>query len=167
MEPRGPITSGYWQRDGFERTPSIERTVAQAMDKTSLNNIAIAIARALLIGTFVISALKHLTHWTAALDEMVALGMPRSSFLMAGSILLRLAGGLLVLTGSCVRLGAALLLAFVLPATFLGHAFWTMPAAKQPHELVEFLNNLSMSGGVLIVLIAGTSPFRKSQGVPQ
>jgi putative oxidoreductase len=116
------------------------------------------IARALLVGTFVLSAIKHLTHWGAALDEMSNLGMPRSGLLMAGSISLRLIGGLSVLTGYRARIGAALLLAFVLPATFLGHAFWAMPLEKQSHESVEFLNNLAMAGGVLFVLLAGPSP---------
>jgi uncharacterized membrane protein YphA (DoxX/SURF4 family) len=128
------------------------------MRTLNLKNVAFAIARTLLVATFVVSAIKHLTHWTAALDEMTGLGMPRSGFLMAGSIVLRLSGGLSVLTGIRGRWGAVLLLAFVLPATFLGHAFWTMPLVQQPHERVEFLNNLSMSGGVLFVLIAGTAP---------
>jgi putative oxidoreductase len=141
------------------------------MIQLAAKNVAFVIARSLLVATFVIRALKHLTHWTAALDEMTRLGMPRSGFLMAGSIVLRLAGGLSVLAGIRGRWGAALLLAVVLPATFLGHAYWTMPLTKQPHEIVEFLNNLSMSGGVLFVLIAGTSPaitwnaVNRAQGV--
>jgi len=72
---------------------------------------------------------------------------------MAGSVTLRLVGGIAVLSGYRERIGAGLLLAFVLPATFLGHDFWSMPPAKQPHELIEFLNNLAMAGGVMMVLV--------------
>jgi uncharacterized membrane protein YphA (DoxX/SURF4 family) len=77
------------------------------MKKAETENVAFAAARTLLVATFVVSAINHLTHWTAALDEMTGLGMPRSGILMAGSIVLRLTGGLLVLTGIRGRLGAA------------------------------------------------------------
>jgi putative oxidoreductase len=123
------------------------------MKNAYLIRIIYLVARTLLVGTFIISALKHLSHWGAALDEMASLGMPRSSILMAGSVTLRLAGGIAVLSGYQARIGACLLLAFVLPATFLGHAFWSMPPAKRPHELIEFLNNLAMAGGVMLVVV--------------
>jgi putative oxidoreductase len=120
-----------------------------------ITTVLLPVARALLVATFVISAVRHATDWNAALDEMTYLGMPRSGPLMAGSIALRLIGGLSVLLGWRVRWGAALLLAFIAPATFLGHAFWLLPAEQQPHETIEFLNNLSMTGGVLLVLLVG------------
>jgi hypothetical protein len=43
------------------------------------------VARAMLTATFIISAVRHLTHWSAALDEMAGDGMPRSSVLLLGS----------------------------------------------------------------------------------
>ena len=57
------------------------------------------LGRAMLSATFIISAVRHLTHWSAALDEMVGDGMPRSSILLIGSITFRLLGGLSVLLG--------------------------------------------------------------------
>src|SRR6201995_5624808 len=98
------------------------------------------IARAMLSATFLISALRHITHWSAALDEMAGDGMPRSSFLLTGSIVLRLVGGLSILLGVYARAGAALLVVFVVPAALLAHNFWAMPASRQTHELIEFLN---------------------------
>jgi putative oxidoreductase len=109
----------------------------------------------MLSATFVISALRHLTHWSAALDEMAGDGMPRSSFLLTGSIVLRLIGGLSILLGFYARAGAALLVVFVVPAAFLAHDFWAMPAERQTHELIEFLNNLAMAAGALLVVLNG------------
>jgi putative oxidoreductase len=109
----------------------------------------------MIAATFVISAIRHITHWSAALDEMAADGVPRSSFLLMGSIGLRLIGGLAVLLGFYARTGAALLVAFVLPAAVLAHDFWAMPPGRQTHETIEFLNNLAMAGGALLIVLNG------------
>ena len=129
------------------------------MPDQSAMNYLYPVARACLTATFILSAVRHLFHRNAALDEMEGFGMPRSPFLLAGSIVLRLAGGLSVLTGFHARWGAVLLLLFVVPATFFGHAFWGKPVEKRTHESIEFLNNLSMAGGLLLVLIAGSGAF--------
>ena len=116
------------------------------------------LARAMIAGTFIISALRHITHWSAALDEMVADGMPRSSFLLLGSIAFRLIGGLSIVIGFHARIGAALLVAFVLPAGVIAHSFWSMPPERQTHETIEFLNNLAMAGGALLIVLNGAGP---------
>src|SRR5262245_57085417 len=120
--------------------------------------VMIPVARAMLSATFILSAVRHLSDWPAALNEMSALAMPRSSLLLTGSIVLRLVGGIGVLLGFHARTCAALLVAFVLPAAVLGHSFWGVPPAKQTHEVIEFLNNLSMAGGALLVVMDGAGP---------
>src|SRR5271154_6667407 len=105
------------------------------MMKRHLCGLLFLAARAMLTATFILSALRHLTHWSAALDEMAGDGMPRSSILLLGSITFRLLGGLSVLVGFRARIGAALLVFFILPAAFLAHDFWAMPAERQTHEM--------------------------------
>jgi uncharacterized membrane protein YphA (DoxX/SURF4 family) len=113
----------------------------------------------MLSATFLISAVRHITHWSAALDEMAGDGIPRSSLLLTGSIVLRVVGGLSTLFGFCARAGAALLVVFVVPAALLAHNFWAMPASRQTHELIEFLNNLAMAAGALLVALDGPGPW--------
>jgi uncharacterized membrane protein YphA (DoxX/SURF4 family) len=113
----------------------------------------------MLTATFIISAVRHLTHWSAALDEMAGDGMPRSPALMLGSIALRLLGGFSVLLGFRARYGAALLVGFIVPAAFLAHDFWAMPAARQTHETIEFLNNMAIAAGALLVVLHGAGPW--------
>jgi putative oxidoreductase len=121
-------------------------------------------ARAMLTATFIIIGLRQLMHWSGALDEMVGDGMPRSSVLLLGSIAFRLFGGFLVLVGLRAKYGAALLVAFFLPAAFLAHNFWAMPAARQTHESIEFLNNLAIAAGALLVALNGAGPFSIDSG---
>ena len=117
------------------------------------------LARAMLTATFIVSAVRHLTHWSAALDEMAGDGMPRSSFLLFGSVAFRLVGGLSVLVGFRARAGATILVAFIAPAAFLAHDFWAMRAARQTHETIEFLNNMAVAAGALFVALNGPGPL--------
>jgi putative oxidoreductase len=127
-----------------------------------LVDYAFLLARALLAATFIISAVRHTLHWSDALAEMKQMGLPPSPLMMTGSVALRLAGGVLVLLGIHPRLGASLLLLFLVPATFTGHAFWRMPRERRGHEQIEFLNNLCMTGGVLLLAIVGGGPLSLS-----
>jgi uncharacterized membrane protein YphA (DoxX/SURF4 family) len=43
--------------------------------------------------------------------------------------------------------------------TVLAHDFWAMPTARQTHEMIEFLNNLAMAGGALMVALNGAGPL--------
>jgi len=117
------------------------------------------VARATLTATFIVSAVRHLTDWSAALDEMAGYGMPRSSVLLTGSIAFRLIGGLAILFGFHARIGATLLFAFVVPAALLAHDFWAMPATRQTHETIEFLNNLAMAAGAMLIALNGAGPW--------
>jgi putative oxidoreductase len=127
--------------------------------KRNLTAFLFLIGRAMLTATFILSAVRHLTHWSAALDEMAGDGMPRSSFLLLGSIAFRLIGGLSVLVGFRARIGATLLVLFILPAALLAHDFWAMPPERQTHEMIEFLNNLAIAGGALLVALNGAGPW--------
>lgn len=67
-------------------------------------------------------------------------------------------GGLSVITGVLPQVGAAAVTASMIPTTMAGHAFWkdTDPKQRQAN-LVQFLKNLGMVGGLLAV-IAATKP---------
>ncbi|HYD39523.1 MAG TPA: DoxX family membrane protein [Anaeromyxobacter sp.] len=75
--------------------------------------------------------------------------------LLAVAIGLELAGGLSLLLGWKTRLGAVALLAFLVPVTLVFHAFWAMPAGQAQQEMIQFLKNLSIAGGVVAILAAG------------
>lgn len=65
-------------------------------------------------------------------------------------------GGVLVLLGIKVRLGGSLLILFLLPTTLIMHAFWLYEGAALENQMIHFLKNLSILGG-LMILVAGGS----------
>ena len=71
---------------------------------------------------------------------------------------MRLNGGAMVVSGTALALGilprwaALTLVACLIPTTAAGHAFWKEdePQKRTP-QLIHFLKNVSMVGGLLVV----------------
>jgi putative oxidoreductase len=87
-------------------------------------------------------------------------GVPLANVAVPLSGVLAIAGGLSVLLGYHARVGAALLVLFLVPVTFKMHAFWTFsdPMMAQIHQAM-FLKNLSMLGAALIIGRSGAGPM--------
>lgn len=64
-------------------------------------------------------------------------------------------GGLLILLGLKPRFGAFLLIIFLIPTTLLFHAFWYLSGPDFEMQMTNFLKNLSILGGLLILLAYG------------
>ncbi len=77
------------------------------------------------------------------------------SYLLGIAIAFELIGGLLILFGIRVRIGAVILILFLIPATILYHHFWFLEGKQHSLELVMFLKNLAILGGLLNLLAFG------------
>ena len=114
-------------------------------------------ARALLAAIFVMSGFTHFSSATAG--YAAAHGVPLASLAVPLSGVLALLGGMSVLLGYRARLGAWLLLLFLVPVTLAMHRFWAVsePMAAQLH-MVMFMKNLGLMGGALLVAYFGAGP---------
>ncbi len=74
--------------------------------------------------------------------------------------IIALTGGLSVLLGYQTRLGAWLLVIFLVPVTLMMHNFWAVsdPGASQI-EKAMFLKNVTMLGGALLISYFGAGPL--------
>lgn len=123
---------------------------------------ALAAAHAMLAACFLFSALDKLLRPAAARAEVDAI-LGASGWLPAGNgfakaalgatIAVQAIGALLLASGAARTIGAALLLAFLLPATLAAHRFWAVPAARRTEVLNHFLGNLAIAGGLLLVIL--------------
>lgn len=64
-------------------------------------------------------------------------------------------GGLFVLLGFKVRLGAVLLTLFIIPVTLIMHPFWLMGEQEKMMQMTMFMKNLSILGGLMILAAKG------------
>jgi putative oxidoreductase len=87
-------------------------------------------------------------------------GAPLASIGVPLMGIISLAGGLSVLLGYRARIGACLMVLFLLVVTPLMHKFWglTDPAVAQL-QMIRFLKNLSILGGALLITQFGAGPL--------
>src|SRR5437763_1795312 len=71
---------------------------------------------------FIFSALGHFKQATIA--YAASRGVPFASFIVPFSGVMELVGGISILIGYEARIGAWLIVLFMLPVTFVLHAFW-------------------------------------------
>jgi len=113
--------------------------------------------RVLLCTIFVMSAAgEKIPHFQKTADIMASVGMPAPQLMLAGAIVFLLAGGTAVILGFRARIGAALLLAFLVLATYYFHPFWKLEGQEQQAQMISFMKNLSMSGAMLFIMANGS-----------
>lgn len=113
-------------------------------------DIVFLAARVLFAVIFIASGIGHFAKRKEMAEYAAAMGAPApgAGVLVTGVMLL--AGGLMVLLGIWGDLGALLLVAFLLPTSFIMHAFWKHEDPQMAQaEQISFLKNISLSGGAL------------------
>lgn len=115
-------------------------------------DVVALIGRILFAALFIGSAFGHLTQSEAMAGYASSRGVPQAKLAVLGSGVLILIGGLLVLLGIWMDLGALLLVIFLLPTAVLMHPFWkeTDPMAKQ-NEMVSFNKDVALAGAALLL----------------
>lgn len=103
----------------------------------------------------VLEAWGPLTLEYPQLQHMLSWGAEHVALLLVVAVIFELVGGLLVFLGITVRLGALLLVLFLIPATLLFHHFWNMELPQSQVEMGNFMKNVSILGGLLFVLAWG------------
>jgi putative oxidoreductase len=139
----------------------------------ALRGILAVLGRIMLTTIFLMSALGNkIPNFNGVAGIMAAEGVPAPKFMLVGAIVFLITGGLAVLVGYKARLGATLLLVFLVLATYFFHDFWTLSDPKaQQEQMVHFMKNLSIMGALLLVIANGPGPFsldaRKAREVPE
>lgn len=104
------------------------------------------IARVLLCLVFLHAVIGKLTGFAGVAGMIAGRGIPLAPVLLAAAVALMVVGSVLVISGIRARLGAILLLLFLVPTTLLFHN-----DVADPQERIALLKNLSIMGGLLLV----------------
>src|ERR1041384_4491847 len=127
-------------------------------DRSHAASGLIALAGRILFALIFVAAAPG--HFKSAEINMAAShGVPMANFLVPFAGVLALVGGLCIAAGCYARLGAWLLVLFLIPVTVMMHNFWAVddPAMKQD-QMIHFLKNIAMLGGALMIAYFGAGP---------
>ena len=111
------------------------------------------IARTAIAIIFLNSGIGKLSNFGGTSEQIASAGLPLAGLVALCTIAFQLLGGAALLLGYKARIGAGLLLAFLIPATLVFHN----PIAD-PSQMTQFMKNLSIIGGILMVLTYGSGP---------
>jgi putative oxidoreductase len=107
------------------------------------------LARIFLCAIFIRSGINHLLNPVGTQQAMESKGIPFAGILLIPTIIVLLVGGLSILLGYKARLGAWLLIGFLIPTTLIFHTTF-------PEEEIAFFKNLGLMGGLLMVVAFGS-----------
>jgi len=112
-----------------------------------------ALARLLMCVIFLVSGFSKVENFSGTEAGMREHGMTTATgVLLAIAIIIEIGGGLALLFGFRVRAASVVLFLYLIPTTLIFHNFWahTDPLARQ-----EFLKNLAILGGLLVLSVTG------------
>ncbi len=115
---------------------------------------AVLIGRILLVLIFLKSGVGKIENFQGTAQSMASHGMPYTNFFLIGAIFFELVGSITVISGYFARFGAVLLLIFLIPTTLIFHNIF-----KDPQMMIQFMKNVSMFGGLLVLLSFGPGRF--------
>ena len=109
----------------------------------------------LLIGLpFAMSGLGKLAAYAATTAYISAVGLPAAPLAFAAAVATELGGGLLLIAGVRTRFVAAVLALFSLATAFAFHNHFA-----DQNQMIHFLKNVMMAGGLLQIVAFGAGAF--------
>lgn len=114
------------------------------------------IGRILFGGYFLYNGIQHIARRHHLTGYAKAKGVPLASVAVVVSGIILILGGVSILLNHFAFIGIWLLILFLVPTTFMMHAFWKETDGNvRMLEQVQFLKNLCMTGALLMMLALG------------
>jgi uncharacterized membrane protein YphA (DoxX/SURF4 family) len=106
---------------------------------------------------FIMSGYNHLTKLGMMAQYAGSQGVPAPKLAVGATGLMLLGGGLSILLGVEPRIGALLLVVFLVPTAFTMHRFWGVADAMMAqNQFIHFWKNIVAAGGALMIYYFAT-----------
>ena len=122
-------------------------------------NVAALAGRILLAVIFLLSGFGKIGGFEGTVGYIASKGLPMAQLVAIGTIVVELGGGILLAVGYKARWAALALAIFALLAAIIFHYFWAAEAAQKMNQQINFLKNLAITGGMLMVFAFGPGRY--------
>ncbi|HVO91136.1 MAG TPA: DoxX family protein [Casimicrobiaceae bacterium] len=140
------------------------RYVATSFASTGTRDVAALVGRILLAVMFVVSGFGKITGFDGTVGYIASKGLPVPALLAAAAIAIELGGGLAILAGWMTRWVAVAFMLFLVVITPIFHNFWAAPEAQHAMQQINFMKNVSILGGFLILFAFGPGRYSIDRG---
>ena len=108
------------------------------------------LARICLCAIFLQSGVSKIISPQETVQAIASQGIPLANIVLILTIIVQLLGGILILLGFKSRIGALLLIGFLIPTTLIFHTNFS-----ESSQQIAFLKNLGLIGGLLMIVAFG------------
>jgi putative oxidoreductase len=122
---------------------------------TPLQSTTVLVGRILLGLIFVLSGFAKISGFDGTAGYIASKGLPLPQLVAALTIVVELGGGLALMAGLYTRQAVVALAAFSLLTAVVFHNFWAAPQGEQMMQQINFMKNLAIAGGMLVVAAFG------------
>ena len=117
------------------------------------------IGRLLIAAIFLMSGIAKLTDTPGTVAHMTSAGIPYANTLALVAGGAEILGAIALILGLLTRLGAAGLILYMIPTTLIFHAFWNYAGQERLPQMVNFMKNVGIIGGLSALVAFGASRF--------
>jgi putative oxidoreductase len=125
----------------------------------SANDITTLAGRILISVMFLISGFFKVGGYAQIVGYATAVHLPAPGVAIALAAAVELACGLAILAGFKTRFAAWLLFLYLIPVTYFFHNFWAVQGPEQQTQMVNFLKNAAIMGGLLVLAVNGAGAY--------
>ncbi len=126
---------------------------------TTQKDWAALIGRVLLALMFILSGWGKLTDFSETVGYIASKELPLPQVLAIIAILIELGAGLAIAFGWKTRWAALAMVVFLIVITPIFHGFWNVPADQAMMQQINFMKNLSILGGMLVLFAWGPGRY--------
>ncbi|WP_299467229.1 DoxX family protein [uncultured Gimesia sp.] len=128
------------------------------MTNTTVQGLVTVFGRIMIATIFLMSAVGNkIPNFNNIAGYMASEGVPLPKLMLAGAIVFLIVGSLSIIVGFKARIGAGLLLVFLVLATYYFHDFWTIEDAQAKQgQMIHFMKNLALMGTMLFLIANGS-----------
>jgi putative oxidoreductase len=125
----------------------------------STSDITTLAGRILIAVIFLISGFFKVGAYAQMVGYATAVHLPAPGAAIAAAAAVELACGLAILVGFKTRFAAWLLFLYLLPVSYFFHNFWAVQGQEQQMQMVNFLKNMAIMGGLLVLSVNGAGAY--------
>lgn len=116
-----------------------------------MKNFPMTAGRILLALYFLVPGIMKFVSWDLHIGLMEKHGMPLAAILLPIAGLTQISASILILANRYVSEAAFVLAAMIIAINYSLHDFWNYSGIEGAHELQNFVKNLGIMGGMLVL----------------
>lgn len=125
------------------------------------------VARVCVAAIFLMSGIAKLVDTSGTLAHMHQAGIPAAEVLVYVAAFAEIFGAVALMAGFLTRLAALGLVVYLAITTYYFHDFWALTGAEQKMQMINFMKNLAILGGLGMLVANGAGMYsvdRKIRG---